>query len=134
MAQLTTPAGRTLDSSALRFRFARSGGPGGQHVNTSSTKVTLQFSIADCGLPEPDRAKLVAHFGPVIQFTESQSRSQLRNRKVVLERLLEAVDATLTSSQQRRKTRATKGSVERRLADKAKHSQRKAQRRWRGDD
>ena len=131
---MNTPAGRVIEVNAIRYSFARAGGPGGQHVNTSSTKATIRITVADTGVPERERVRLEARFGPVIQFTESQSRSQLRNKTVVTERALGAIDEALTNTKSRRATRATKGSVERRLSDKASQAKRKAQRRWRDDD
>jgi ribosome-associated protein len=134
MRSLNTPAGRAIDTAAIRYSFARSGGPGGQHVNTASTKVTVRIVIAETGLREEDCLRLEARFGAVMQFNESQSRSQFRNRSVVTERALDAIDQALTMTKARRATRATRGSVERRLSDKAVNAKRKAQRRWRGDE
>ena len=134
MRYIKTPSGRAIEASSFRYSFARSGGPGGQHVNTASTKVSLRIELRDTGLSEQDQARLGAKFGPVMQFTESQSRSQLRNRNVVTERALAAIDDGLVRSKVRRATRATRGSVERRLNDKAQNAKRKAQRRFRGDD
>src|SRR5690606_24802158 len=93
----------TIPSSELVFRTSRSGGPGGQHVNTSSTRVELIWSVRDSpSLTDAQRELIFEKLGNRITaagdivLAESGSRSQLRNRKVVTARLRELLADALT--------------------------------------
>ena len=134
MADLKTPRGLVIPEEAVRYSFTRSGGPGGQHVNTSSTKVQVRIVIDDCGLPGATAAILRERFGAEVRASASDSRSQWRNRAQALARALEMLDAALLRERPRVATRATRGSKERRLADKAHRSRRKADRRRSDED
>src|SRR5580692_5781887 len=72
----------------LEWSFTGSGGPGGQHANTSNTRVELRFSIEDShSLGPRQRARLLERLGPVVRIVASDERSQLRNRELALDRL-----------------------------------------------
>lgn len=119
--------------SELKWRFSRSGGPGGQHANTSDTKVEVLFDVAgSTSLGPRQRERLLAELGPEVRAAASDERSQARNRELALERLKARLAGALHVETPRRATRPTKGSVERRLADKRRHSERKRHRR--GDE
>ena len=77
----TTPRGRRILADAVSWVATRSGGPGGQHANTSDTAVTVTIDVARCGLPDVVTARVVAAVGPVITATAARSRSQWRNRR-----------------------------------------------------
>jgi ribosome-associated protein len=122
----------------LEWRFTASGGPGGQHANTANTKVELRFDVAASpSLGPGQRERLLARFGPVVRVVASDERSQARNRDLALARLAERLNAALHVPRSRRATRPTKGSVERRIGEKRRQSQRKRDRaadRRPGDD
>ena len=125
----------TIPASELGWRFSRSSGPGGQHVNTSDSRVELSWNVADSGvLSDGQRLRLLTHLGPrivagVITVTASERRSQLRNREIALAKLSALVAEGLApEAARRRATRPTRGSNRRRLAAKEQRSATKRQR------
>ena len=131
-----TPAGRRIDASAITWVATRSGGPGGQHANTSDTAVTVSIHIARTGLPDVVRARIEAAAGSVITATSSSSRSQWRNRQSAWRAALERLDELAAPpAPPRARTRPSRGAREDRLREKHQASQRKqARRRPSGDD
>lgn len=125
----------TIPEHCLEWSFGPSGGPGGQHANTSNTRAELVFDVAaaDC-LSDRQRARLVAELGSVVRVSADDTRSQHRNRKLAAERLAERIRDALAPRPSRRPTRRTRGSVERRLKAKRHRSERKAQRRRPSED
>ncbi|SFN60489.1 alternative ribosome rescue aminoacyl-tRNA hydrolase ArfB [Mycetocola miduiensis] len=126
----------TIPSSELGWRFSRSSGPGGQHVNTSDSRVELFWSVADSSsLTDEQRQRLNARLGRrlvggVLTVTASEQRSQLRNREVARRKLAEIVSAGLApDGPRRRPTKPSRGSQRRRLAAKGQRSETKQQRR-----
>ena len=80
----------------LEWRTTGSGGPGGQHANTSDTRVEVRFPIATSpSLGPRQRARLLERLGPVARATASDHRSQARNRELALERLRSRLAAAL---------------------------------------
>ncbi|HEX6786066.1 MAG TPA: hypothetical protein VF076_02630, partial [Acidimicrobiales bacterium] len=71
MDELVTPGGLRLDGAALTWRVTRSGGPGGQHANTSDTSVTVTVHLPDAGLPAADTERLVAALGHTVTARSS---------------------------------------------------------------
>jgi len=131
---LTTRRGLVVDGGALEWWATRSGGPGGQHANTSDTAVTLELRVADAGLPEAVAERLVAAHGPTVRVSASDSRSQFRNRQLARERLAELVDAAAAPVRPRRPTRPTRGGERRRREAKARRAETKQRRSWRYRD
>jgi len=116
----------TIPENELQWRFSGSGGPGGQHANTSNTKVMLTWNVEESAvLTDRQRARLVKELGPVVRIVATDERSQTRNRDLALERLRERVRAALVVPRQRRPTVPIKSSINRRLADKRLRSERK---------
>ncbi len=114
----------------ISWRFSRSGGPGGQHANTSDTKVEARFDIAGSpSLGPRQRERLLARLGPEVSVVAADERSQARNRALALRRLADRLAEALRVAPKRRSTRPTKASVQRRLDAKRRQSQRKADRR-----
>ncbi|MGQ0432082.1 MAG: alternative ribosome rescue aminoacyl-tRNA hydrolase ArfB [Microthrixaceae bacterium] len=114
----------------LTWRFSRSGGPGGQHANTSDTRAEVRFDVLACSTLGPrQRARLLERLGPEVRVVASDERSQARNRDLALERLAARLEAALRVEAPRHATRPTRGSVERRLAGKKRQADRKAGRR-----
>ncbi len=113
----------------LEWRFTGSGGPGGQHANTSNTRVELVWDVATSPAPAPrQRALLLDRLGPSVRVVASDERSQGRNRSLALDRLRAKVAAALHIDPPRRPTRPTHGSQMRRLDSKRRHAERKRQR------
>lgn len=124
-----------IPAAELDWRFSRSSGPGGQHVNTSDSRVELSWNIAgSVVLTESQRERLLARLenklvGGVLTVSASEQRSQLRNREIALNKLAELVSAALAPGPARRRaTKPTRGSVKRRLSAKGQRSETKRQR------
>ncbi len=127
---LRVSASCAIPLSELSWRFSRSGGPGGQHANTSDTRVEVRFDIAASGALGPrQRHRLIERLGPEVRVVVSDERSQRRNRDLALERLAARLAESLRVEVPRRPTRPTKGSVQRLLETKRKQADRKATRR-----
>jgi ribosome-associated protein len=106
-----------LPLAELEFRATRSGGPGGQHVNTSSTRVEVWWDVAASpSLTEAQRARLLSRLATRLdgvgrlRLVSSATRSQLRNREDVTERLREVVASALAVPRPRRRTKPTRAS------------------------
>jgi ribosome-associated protein len=120
----------TIDLDELTWRVARSGGPGGQHANTSETRVEVRFEVASSrSLGPRQRARLLERLGPVVTAVSEDSRSQGRNRDLALERLRSKLAAGLRVERPRRPTRPGVAARERRLEDKRRRAARKRDRR-----
>jgi ribosome-associated protein len=125
-----------IPEAELSWRFSRSSGPGGQGVNTTDSRVELLYDVAHSRALSPllrqralDRlaGRLV---DGVLSVTASEHRSQLRNRESAERRLAEELAAaTAPPPRPRRPTRATKASVEKRIAGKKRRSDVKRLRR-----
>jgi ribosome-associated protein len=135
-----TVRGIVIPPDELSWRFSRSSGPGGQSVNTTDSQAELSFDVAGTAALPPvmrDRA-LAALSGRlskgVITVAASEYKSQLRNREAAAARLSALLtEATAPPRPSRRPTRPTRGSVERRLADKQRRSHLKRLRSSRED-
>lgn len=131
--------GLVIPGSELRWRFSRSSGPGGQHVNTTDTRVELSWDVAASAvIDERQRALLLERLGSrladgVLTVASSEFRSQLRNRDSARTRLAALVRGAMRSRRARRPTRPTRGSQRRRLDEKRKRGETKQLRR-RPDD
>lgn len=126
--------------SAVIFSFSRSRGPGGQNVNKVNTRAEVHLAIAAIvGLDDAARARLHDLAGSrlvggdTLHVDSDAHRSQFENREACLARLRELVTAAATPPKRRKKTRPTRGSVERRLEGKRRDSDRKRNRGWRGE-
>ena len=120
----------------LQWRFSRSSGPGGQSVNTTDSRVELSLDLTTTTALGPvQRARVLERLadrlvGGVLTVTASEHRSQLRNREAALERLTGILaEALAPPPPRRRPTRAGRGAVERRLADKRRRGETKRLRR-----
>ena len=123
-----------LPDRELTWRFSRSSGPGGQHVNTTDTRVELRWTPATSTALTESQKGLVAHHlrhrivDGTITVVSSQYRSQHRNREAAKVRLEQLVAAALAPRRQRRATNPSRASVERRLTAKRRRSQTKRDR------
>ncbi|MGH3357782.1 MAG: alternative ribosome rescue aminoacyl-tRNA hydrolase ArfB [Nocardioidaceae bacterium] len=128
-----------VPAAELQWRFSRSSGPGGQHVNTTDTRVELSWDVGTSAvLDEQRRAVLIERLGSrtvggVLTVTSSEFRSQLRNREAARAKLADLVVRALRPRRPRRPTKPTRGSKRRRLETKRKRGATKQLRR-RPDD
>ena len=119
----------------LNFKVSRSGGPGGQHVNKVSSKVTLQFDLKSSKLlTEEEKAILLERLASkltangVLILVAQESRSQFENKQAAISKLNDVLAQAFVKRKVRRPTKPTKGSVKKRKEDKAKLS---AKKKWR---
>ncbi|MFM7135255.1 MAG: alternative ribosome rescue aminoacyl-tRNA hydrolase ArfB [Planctomycetota bacterium] len=134
--------GAGVPTSALDFTFARGGGPGGQHVNKTSTKAQLRVRLSELvGLDDAALARLRTIAGSLVVgegadeallISDHSTRSQADNREACLTRLKTVVSMAAKRPKVRRKTKPTRGSVERRLDAKKREGEKKRERRWDG--
>jgi ribosome-associated protein len=128
--------GNRIPIAEIVERASRSSGPGGQHVNTSSTRVSLRWNIRDSkGLSEEARAQLMARLRPklsregVLIVHSDRHRSRQRNLDAAHERLYELVETALYQAAPRKPTTPSRGAIKRRLDAKRRRSTLKGQRR-----
>ncbi|MFM9368201.1 alternative ribosome rescue aminoacyl-tRNA hydrolase ArfB [Streptomyces sp. Da 82-17] len=121
-----------LPEAELMWRFSRSSGPGGQHVNTSDSQVELRFDLARTqALPEVWKARALERLASrlvdgVVTVRASEHRSQWRNRETAATRLASLLgEATAPPPRPRRKTKIPRGINERRLREKKARSETK---------
>ena len=125
----------------IELRGITGGGPGGQHVNRSATRVSLRWNVATTrALRDEQRARVMQKLGGRIdadgslRIVAGEYRSQLQNRRAAIERLVSILSRALVVQAPRKATRPTRGSVERRLDEKRARSERKQGRRYSGED
>ena len=112
--------------SEIAFRFSRSSGPGGQHAQKSSTRAEALFDVEEsAGLTDAERKRVLAKLGPVVRAVAQDERSQLRNRELATERILEQLREAVKVRRKRRPTKPTAASKERRLEEKKRRGQTK---------
>jgi ribosome-associated protein len=122
----------TVKESELKERFSRSGGPGGQGVNTADSRVELSYDVAHAsGIGPTIRARMLSRLegrlvDGVLTIAASEHRTQLANRRAARERLVEVLrEAAAPPPRPRRPTKPTRGSQERRLAEKKRRARTK---------
>jgi ribosome-associated protein len=130
-----------IPRAELEVRASRSGGPGGQHVNTSSTRIEVVWNVrSSSALDESARSRIERELasrldsGGNFRVVASDPRSQRQNRELAELRLVEVVRKALIVPKARKRTRPHRGAVERRLAEKKRHSSTKRERRAQDDD
>ena len=125
-----TARGIEVPEDAIEWTFARSSGAGGQHVNKVSSKAALTVLTASLSGSIVKCERITAAFGEQITVSCQETRSQWRNRELCLAKLIEMIDiAAAPPAPPRRKTKPSRGAVERRLSSKKKDSDKKAGRR-----
>lgn len=125
-----------MEPTALAWTASRSGGPGGQHANTSDTAVTVTVEVPEAGLPPAVRDRIMEALGPTVTARVADTRSQWRNRQLAWQRLAARLDAAATPPPPRRPTKPPRAAGEARLADKRHRSELKRRRRseWQADE
>jgi ribosome-associated protein len=116
----------SLPLSEVEFRVSRPSGPGGQHAQTTETRVEARFDVeASSALTDVQKRRVVARAGPVLRAVAQDERSQARNRELALERLVERLRDALRVERRRVPTTPTAAARERRLARKRQRSRTK---------
>ena len=125
-----------IPRAEIEYKASRAGGAGGQHVNTSSTRIELRWNIASSrAVDDAARAKLLERLATrtdgegVLRIVASNRRSQLQNREAAEERLVEVVRGALVEQKPRKKTKPSRAAREKRLDEKRRNSERKRNRR-----
>lgn len=120
----------------LLFKAVRSSGPGGQHVNKTASKVEVYFNIVTSeGLTASEKRLLKTRLAArltsegVLFLQNSESRSQHRNKKRCVEQLITLLQKNLKVAKPRRKTKPSKGAIEKRLKTKKKTALKKTNRK-----
>jgi len=126
----------TIPREELEVRATRSGGPGGQHVNRSATRVEIQWRPATSrSLGDADRARVLERLASrldsdgFVRVVASDSRSQRQNREAAEDRLAALIRAALVIPKRRVPTRTPRVAKERRLTEKKRRSEQKRSRR-----
>ncbi len=127
---------KDLLQSECEFKAVRSSGPGGQHVNKTSTKVMLHWDLEVSAVFTEDqkerlRQRLACKLTTENQFVLSydQSRSQHKNKVEVFKNLVQLLEKALVKPKKRKKTKPTLASKKRRLESKKRNSEKKANRK-----
>ena len=133
---LVLSATSVIPRTELTFRASRAGGAGGQHVNTSSTRIELLWNVRTTqALDEAARARIESKLASridgegFIRVVSSARRSQTQNRVAAEERLVELLKAALVVQKRRKATKPSRGQKEARLSEKKKRGEKKQQRR-----
>jgi ribosome-associated protein len=116
--------------SEIAFRFSRSSGPGGQHAQKSSTRAEALFDVEESAALTPaEKKRVLAKLGPVVRAAAQDERSQLRNRELATDRVVEQLREATKVQRRRRPTKPTTASKERRLDEKKRRGRTKQLRR-----
>jgi ribosome-associated protein len=119
----------------VRLRASRSSGPGGQHANVTASRIEAVFDVEESrALSDEQRGLLLRKLGPRVSAVAQDARSQARNRELALARLRQRLAQALRRPRPRRPTKPSRAARERRLQQKRRTAQRKAQRRPPPDD
>ncbi|MBD3237824.1 MAG: aminoacyl-tRNA hydrolase [Candidatus Eisenbacteria bacterium] len=121
-----------IGEEELQFSASRSSGPGGQHVNTSSTRVTLRFDVRSSpNLTDAQKERILAKLPTriskegVLLVSAQQRRSQAANRELAQARLVELLRGALRRERRRKPSRVPEAEKRRRLEEKRRHGRRK---------
>ena len=132
---LRVTASVLIPAHELTWTFGPSGGPGGQHANRAHTRAEVRFDVEASGsLSQYRRQRIIDRLGSVVIVSADDERSQLRNRRLAVDRLRQKLAGALRVETPRRPTRPGRGAVERRLEAKRQQAARKRDRRGGFDD
>lgn len=120
----------------LNFKGIRSSGPGGQHVNKTASKVEVTFDLESShSLSDIEKERLCSKLASkissegILTLQCGETRSQHRNKAIVIERLVELLQQNLKVAKKRKKTKPSKNAIERRLKSKKEHALKKSNRK-----
>ena len=133
---LVVTSSLSIPRAELMFRASRAGGAGGQHVNTSSTRIELLWDLTrSASVTDDQRERLLSKLAArldaegFVRVVASARRSQQQNREEAEQRLAQLVRQALVVPKTRKKTKPSRGAKERRLTDKKRRAERKQNRR-----
>jgi ribosome-associated protein len=119
-----------LPRSEIDFRYSRSSGPGGQHAQKTETRVEAILDVeASTALTDVQKRRVAARAGPVLRAIAQDERSQLRNRELATERLVEQLREALRVPRARRPTKPSAEARRRRVEAKRRRGETKRLRR-----
>jgi ribosome-associated protein len=125
------PGGPLIPDAELSWRYSASGGPGGQHVNTSNTRAEVIFDVeASAALSERQRQLIAERLGRIVRVVASDERSQWRNRKLAAERLGDRLADALEIPAERRPTKPSRRELARRRDARLRQQSKRGARRW----
>ena len=140
-AALPVSGALAIPRAELETRATRAGGPGGQHVNTSSTRIELRWNVrTSAALSDDQRARLEERLASRLdgegwlRIVASEHRSQLQNREAAEARLAMVVRDALKVPKTRRPTKPSRAAKRKRLDEKKKQGEKKARRRFRNEE
>lgn len=124
---MITVRGHVIPDGELTWRFSRSSGPGGQHVNTTDTRVQLSFDLAGSDVfPAELQQRMLARLGDDVMVVADEHRSQLRNRRAAEDRLAELLEEAMRPPPPaRRATKPSRRAKQRRLDQKKQRGETK---------
>ena len=132
--------GVTIPRAEIEPRASRAGGAGGQHVNTSSTRIELRWNVRQSrAIDDPTKQRIIDKLSTrvdadgTLRVVSSARRSQLQNREAAEARMAELVAEALHRDKPRKKTKPSRAAKLKRLEEKKRHSERKKNRRGGGD-
>lgn len=133
--------GVTIPRAEIEARASRAGGAGGQHVNTSSTRIELRWNVRQSrAIDEQTRQRILEKLPTridadgALRVVSSARRSQLQNREAAEARMAELIAGALHREKPRRKTKPSRAAKQKRLDEKRRQSERKRNRRGGADD
>jgi ribosome-associated protein len=133
--ELQIRPGVAVPLTEIELRTSRSSGPGGQHANVTASRVEAVFDVtASEALTDAQKARIAARLGPRVTASAQDTRSQLRNRDLALERLAQRLAHALEVRRPRTATRPTKASKRRRVDAKKRRGEIKRGRRRPAED
>jgi ribosome-associated protein len=113
-----------LPRSEIELRTSRSSGPGGQHAQKSETRVEAVFDVESSpALSDAQKRRVIAKAGPVLRAVAQDERSQLRNKELAIERVVEVLRQALKVQRRRVPTKPSAASRKRRLEQKKRRGQ-----------
>jgi len=125
----------SIPVSEIELRFSRSSGPGGQHAQTTDSRVEALFDVeASTGLSDVQKRRVVARAGTVIRAVAQDERSQWRNRELATERLVDALREALRVERRRVPTAPPPAAEDRRIQAKRRRAAKKRLRRRPADE
>jgi ribosome-associated protein len=128
--ELQIRPGLVVPLTEVELRTSRSSGPGGQHANVTASRVEAVFDVhASTTLTEAQKARIAGRHGPRVTAAAQDTRSQLRNRELALERLAQRLAHALEVQRPRRATRPTASSKRKRVDTKRRRGETKRGRR-----
>jgi ribosome-associated protein len=135
MLQITKKV--SIPEEEITFTASRSSGPGGQHVNTTSTRVTLTFDVINSPSLTPEQKKLITERLPtrvskrgLLRVVSQKTRSQTANKEVALEKFVDLLQYALKRERRRKATKVSPAAKQKRLDDKKRRGRLKRERTW----